>query len=469
MSTSVPVGIAPGWAKPSATGAPRLSTARTRSQACDLATGVLVGLTGAIAGIQIHRIGGLPPWEVLAVASLLLALVSRAGGRRARLGRSSVDLWFAAFIYVRAVLELYNEISLGRPGLFTTTAQPMFVCACYLAARLVVHDREGLRRFLVGLTVPVVPSVLLGLAQLTGVGGASSFVMNLTGSQALINRAERQALTRASGLIGQWTDFGSFACAEIAIVAILIYLARSERRRALYPVVVLAAALVGVVSTLTFAVIAAAIAIVLLSARTVRIRPKFVIGAVAALILSAPLLIPFVVNRVQQEYVATNQTLSRSSGLVPETLVFRFGVWAHQTIPAVVERPITGWGQGVYTQLRTWTDGPTSIVWPYPESEWFQQLMTGGVVELLVFCALLISAYRALARAPKQVAKPLRVLIGSMALVGITVPCFSDVGLPVPMWAAVGAVISAAPAMSSTRAATLEVARDQSRLRRTFR
>jgi hypothetical protein len=345
----------------------------------------------------------------------------------------------------------------------------MFVCACYLAARLVVHDREGLRRFLVGLSVPVVPSVLLGLAQLTGVGGASHFVIDLTGSQALIDRAEQHALTRASGLIGQWTDFGSYACAEIAIVVILIYLARSEGRRAIYPVVVLAAALVGVVSTLTFAVIAAAIAIVLLSARTVRIRPKFVLGAAAALTLSAPLLIPFVVNRVQQEYVATNQTLSRSSGLVPETLVFRIGVWAHQTIPAVVERPITGWGQGVYTQLRTWTDGPMPIVWPYPESEWFQQLMTGGVVELLVFSALLISAYRALARAPKQIAKPLRVLIGSMVLVGITVPCFSDVGLPVPMWAAVGAVISAAPAMSSTRALALGAAREESRLGCTLR
>ena len=68
--------------------------------------------------------------------------------------------------------------------------------------------------------------------------------------------------------------------------------------------------------------------------------------------------------------------------------------------------------------------------------------MTGGILELIGLLALLAVAYRALGRVPGGVAKPLRVLIVAMLFVGITVPSFTDVGLPVPLWAGIGAMLS---------------------------
>jgi hypothetical protein len=403
--------------------------------------GVVIGLAGAVVGIGNHRLASMPVWQVLALVALAGAAVVKMR-RPGQVSVNSVDLCFVVYIYLRLVLEVCDAISLGHHPLLTATLSPTFDLACYAAARLVVHDHRSLRRFLAGVLAPAIPSVLLGFAELGGISSLNHWVIRTTGSTALIGRQAPGSLTRASGLIGQWTDFGGYLCAVIALALILIVAHRRQRRPSRLAMAILILALIGTVTTLTFSIVGAALALPILCARRVHIRFRYVMVVGAVLALSAPVLVPFVQRRVHQEYVATNQTLSRSSGLVPETLVFRIGVWEHQTWPAVAQRSLTGWGQGVYPQLRTWTRGPTTLVWPYPESQYFEELMSGGVIELIGLLVLLGVAYRALGRVPDGAGKPLRVLIIAMLFVGITVPSFTDVGLPVPMWAGVGAMLS---------------------------
>jgi hypothetical protein len=383
----------------------------------------------------------MPVWQMLALVALACAVVVKLR-RPGRIGVNSVDLCFVGYIYLRLVLEVFNAISLGHHMLLTATLSPTFDLAAYVAARLVVHDHHSLRRFLAAVLVPAIPSVLLGFAELGGISSLNHWVIRTTGSTALIGRQTPGSLTRASGLIGQWTDFGGYLCAAIALALILVVAHRRQRRPSRLAMAILVLALIGSVTTLTFSIVGAALALVILCARRVRIRSRHVMVLGAVLALSAPVLVPFVQRRVHQEYVATNQTLSRSSGLLPETLVFRIGVWERQTWPAVEQRPLTGWGQGVYPQLRTWARGPTTLVWPYPESQYFEELMSGGVIELTGLLLLLLVAYRALGRVPDGAERPLRVLIVAMLFVGITVPSFTDVGLPVPMWAGIGAMLS---------------------------
>ena len=336
--------------------APTIRPRRHRPETGALGTGAIVGLAAAVVGIGNHRIASMPIWQLLSLVALACAVLVKMG-RPGKIGLSSVDLAFGGYIGLRLVLELDNAISLAHPMLLTATLSPTFVLFCYAAARLVVHDERSLRRFLLGVAVPAVPSVLLGFAELAKIGSLNSWVVRTTGSTALIGRTQAGSLTRASGLIGQWTDFGGYLCGVIALALIVILINRRRGRSAGLATWVLGLAFVGTVTTLTFAIVGAALAVVLLCARRVRIRMRYFAAVIIALAASTPVLIGFVQSRISQEYVATNQTLSRSSGLLPETLVFRIGIWVHQTWPAVVERPLTGFGQGVYVQLRTWTHG----------------------------------------------------------------------------------------------------------------
>jgi hypothetical protein len=354
-----------------------------------------------------------------------------------------VELWFAVYILIRVLVELVNSIQLARPGLYTAAVQPLYPLACYGAARLVVYSRRTLRLFFIAVALPAAPSVVIALAQVAGVSSVSNWVISVTDSQALLSEVSRNLLNRASGLVGHWTGFGAYLCGILAMLMTIYAVDRTSRPRSWLVIALIGLVLVGVISTLTFAVIGAACAIVVLSLRRLRDLQRVAVTCSLVLLLSAPVLVPFVSARVRQEYVGTSRTTVQAAGVLPETLAFRLSVWGSQTVPAILERPLIGWGQGVYIQLGTWSDGPEPIVWSSAESQWFEELMTGGVTELLALVALLIVAYREIGARAGSLGRPGRVLIGAMVLVGTTVPCFTDVGLPVPLWAMTGALLSA--------------------------
>lgn len=410
--------------------------------------GLVVGAAAAVSGVSKHRVAGFPPWELLVLAAFSLSLAFR-GNQLGRLRVRRVDIALATYIVLRVILELINQVGLDRPGLYTAALQPAFLAIAYLTARLTVSNLRELRHFILGLVAPMLPSVCLALFQISGLRSINTYVTQLTGSAALLGRANSGNLARASGLVGQWTDFGSYLCGVIALLMVLMWLTRGSTRASRAIIGASGIAALGVLTTLTFSVIVAAFAVVAFSLRTrpfrsMRIRPRWLLACLTVLLVSAPLLIPAISHRLSQEYVGTNKSLSHSRGLIPESLEFRIMVWEQQTVPTILARPLTGWGQGVYTQFRTWEHQPEQLVWPYAESQWFDQMMTGGLIQCAGLIVLLVAAYRDLGCAPRRLGRPIRVLIITMSLVGFTVPCFTDVGLPLPLWSAIGALLSVA-------------------------
>jgi hypothetical protein len=109
-------------------------------------------------------------------------------------------------------------------------------------------------------------------------------------------------------------------------------------------------------------------------------------------------------------------------------------------VPAILERPLLGWGQGVYIELGEWLNGPRELVWRSAESQWLLTLMTGGLVELALLAWLLVTAWLTLRRDPSADAFLLKALLLLAVLVGVTVPVFTNVGFPLAFWTAVGSI-----------------------------
>jgi hypothetical protein len=231
-----------------------------------------------------------------------------------------------------------------------------------------------------------------------------------------------------------------------------------RRRRAVF--LVAAAALTGLLVTAELSAISCLlIGAVVLAAqyghRRTALRWLGALIAVAALVGG-----PFLFTRLNQE-LSSSAGSSRPAG-VPQTLDFRFEVWSSQYIPAIEQRPLTGYG----------VELPSSIHWVYPESEYVSFLMEGGLPMLALF-ALLAWAMVERARAAARSSDPLEQALGRALLVIVVAalvmnaiwPYLSNGGLPQVLWCLFAiasprlARVSASDASHPISAGTLEVAR----------
>jgi hypothetical protein len=143
--------------------------------------------------------------------------------------------------------------------------------------------------------------------------------------------------------------------------------------------------------------------------------------------------------RLEQQFGYNPGGYARPTGLMPESVVYRAYIWTSETIPAILTRPVTGWGLDVYGDRVGWADFPMHIVWSSPESQWLRVAMVGGLAGLALFVYLVLSAWRTLLRVPRAAA-PLRLLLLLACVVSITVPMLTNAGFPGAFWAALGAV-----------------------------
>ncbi len=129
--------------------------------------------------------------------------------------------------------------------------------------------------------------------------------------------------------------------------------------------------------------------------------------------------------------VRGGKVVARAS-VVPQTLQFRWEVWTGQYVPAIEQRPLTGYGDVT----------PLSVRWPYTESQYVTLLMQGGLPLLLLFGALtwaMVRRGRACARSPDPVdqalGRTLVVSVVALAIMDIVWPFMSNGGLPQVLWA----------------------------------
>jgi hypothetical protein len=122
---------------------------------------------------------------------------------------------------------------------------------------------------------------------------------------------------------------------------------------------------------------------------------------------------------------------SSKSALVPQTVSYRETIWTQQYLPAVAQRPLEGYG----------IELPSTISWPYPESQYIALLIEGGYPLLIMYLILLWGMFREARRASRSwdpvqqaLGRSLAVGVVSLVFVGITWPFLSNGGLPQVLW-----------------------------------
>lgn len=330
--------------------------------------------------------------------------------------------WAAFGAYDAMVLR--ETLTLDQWG--TVIGQLQFFLI-YRAVRTGVRtsaERRGATLAVVG-TAAVVG--LLALLQELHAPGVRSFIAHVTGG-VTPGFAATGGRFRATGPFANWAALAGFLL-PVVLVSLAVAISGLVRtyRRLLWAA--LAVCAIGLLVSLEQSAIACAVvgALVIVSRYdpTGR-RLRWAVAAVAAGAVAAS---PLVVARLLHE-------VSRSAGTgriwwVPQTLSFRWSIWTHQYLPAIWARPLLGYG--VVT--------PSSIRWPYPESQYVSLLVEGGIPVLLLFAAVAAVAVRS-TLSGSRTADPLgralatgcAIALVSIVVMGFTWPFLSNGGTPQVLW-----------------------------------
>jgi O-Antigen ligase len=434
--------------------AARSAAPRTGHLLDDVVAGML-GLAAAIVGVSV-RIGPLRIWHLLVVAASLLCLSGSARKALHDVRLSGVDCAVAVYCSVRVVLELWNAAELGHTPRLDALAQSVLVGLAYTCARITVDRSDSRARFLLMFSLPGVGSAMVGVLQVIAPIHLTVLTLALTDSDSVLVRSAAGQFVRATGLVGHWTGFGAYLCGTAAALLVVASSAEVGRYGRRFAAVGIAACGLSCLATLTFSVALWFVSLLVLCGLRQR-RRVMILAAGSVLLCSAAAWAYWDViqARLFEQYDRRSGSFSGAVGFVPETLVYRWRVWQEQTIPAILERPLTGWGQGVYIELGQWPNGPTTVLWPSAESQWFLTLMTGGLVELAVLGVLLGSVWRALRRTWSPGSRVMFTSLMMAMTTAATVPVFTNVGFPLTFWVGVaavsGTVVAPAGAVDRTR------------------
>jgi hypothetical protein len=285
------------------------------------------------------------------------------------------------------------------------------------------RERRGALLVLIAATVPV---ALLAILQDLHFPGIAAFITSLTGGVSG-PVSGTGSVARATGPFNNWAILAGYLFPLLLALWALSLSGQAPRRRSV--LVVAAIGLTGLLLTAELSAITCLLigAIVLASQYGHRRKALKWLGAVV--IVAALIAGPFLFSRLNQELSSTAGS-SRAAG-VPQTLDFRWEIWSNQYIPAIEQRPLTGYGVVL----------PSSIHWIYPESQYVSFLMEGGIPMLALF-ALLAWAMVERARAAARSTDPLEQALGRALFIVVIAalvmnaiwPYLSNGGLPQTLW-----------------------------------
>jgi hypothetical protein len=266
---------------------------------------------------------------------------------------------------------------------------------------------------------------LLAVLQEIRVPTVGSFIYRLTGSVAAPGAG---GILRATGPFANWAALAGYLV-PLVLVTLCLGLGNLVRRNRK---LVFAYALLLLLALFFTAELSVIISLLVgscvLGLRYERGRKvvQWIVLALAAIALGAG---SFLVHRLGAQFDATAGT--GRPEFVPQTLGFRWMVWTGQYIPAIVQRPLTGWGVVL----------PDSIRWPNSESQYIGFLIDGGVPLLVMFGFLFDGmireakrVIRSLDQVDRALGEALLVTVVLMGVVNLIWPFLSNGGMPQMLW-----------------------------------
>lgn len=410
--------------------------------------GGLMGFSAAIVSVHWpESLASAPsPSTMLILVALAIAFIF-AGRDTGRLRLGPFDFAMITLIFVRAVVEIFNSSDLGHAvgsGAITTL---VLLYMSSFPARLVVRSRQDFRTFCFYLALPAIFVAILAVLQLIRFPGVMDWILQNVSVGGLQNRidAGRDDL-RATSTIGHWTALGGYLCVATALFCLEILMSRGEKdlgRRGI-AIVGVVIVFIGQVSTLTFGTIAVCAAVILLTILRLRVNPFYLIAAAGGGLIAWQVFGSSIEERLEDQAVVSRYT-DESLRWLPSTVAYRVRIWQTETIPAIEQRPLTGWGQQTYTFPDNWSVFPSMLVWNSPESQWLGLVVRGGLVDLAAFVGVIVAMFVVLRRARPAIGTSTTPL--TVVFVGLLVTClinspFSTNGVPQIWWPILGALIA---------------------------
>ncbi|MEV8268526.1 hypothetical protein [Microbacterium sp. NPDC076911] len=386
-----------------------------------------------------------------------LAFVTLRADEIGRLRLGAVDVAFALFIFVKVCVELANASDLNHSFYSATLLIPVASYVAFLLARQSSPSLRHAVQLLRWISIPAAGVALLAALQVARAPLAAQFISNFVSAEGYERRLELGWAIRGTSTIGHHTALGGyFVCMTTIVCLDLLISNKLQKRLPVTPLVLLPVVLVGQLTSLTFATIALSAIITLVTLVLLGLRPGIVVTLGVVTFAAWRLFGAELESRLDSQTIgAANQQYS----WLPETISYRMGIWTRETIPAIAERPLTGWGIDVYAGVsKGWPVFPTQLSWGSPESEYLRTLISGGLLALCAQLALFITAaavivalWRGLSGA---IATPVAVMFGGLLLISLLHSHFNNPGVPYPFWLIVGACAGLAAATNQEKLRT---------------
>jgi hypothetical protein len=402
---------------------------------------LLVGVVPITSGLRSgFPVPGFRLSELL-IGTVSIAILLTASSRQSIRWRT-FDWLLLTYAATAATIGFYSmhvdRVSLSG-NLIGTLFGPMQFLLLYRAIAVSLPLRRQRNVALRLLLIASMPVSFIALLQQLKVGGINEFVTNITGS-TVFSGYGYSLFVRATGPFDHWTPLAGYLLV-ILVLGISLVLHGVEgvlSRRATF--LILGFDALGLLLSVELsAIVALVICGVALGVWSGKLKFLLRWGLLLGIVLAA-LFGGYLSQRLSNEYIYAAGT--PHNPLVPQTVQFRFTVWAQQYFPAIRQQLWHGYGP-VF---------PNSIVWQYTESQYVTYLMWGGIPLMLAFLAMmwaLFSRARFLARpgggppARWAVARAVAVLVVSTYLIDSIYPYMTSAGLPQALFAVVGVMVAA--------------------------
>ncbi|UTM36546.1 hypothetical protein MX572_18790 [Rhodococcus pyridinivorans] len=356
----------------------------------------------------------------------------------------TLDVAFFAFVLISAIIEFANSSFLRMGFSWSAIAGQFTAIFAYGAVRLSVQRSDDVFVLVRGVVITALPVAIIGGLQLVAGHAFNRYLVGATDSAGLERRLELGWPLRATSTIGHWTALSGYLTLTIAAAcSLMLWLAhRSERYRWISVAIVIM--FVAQLATVTFAPILVSVVVITATALQMRLKVSHIVIALFAAGAGYILFSAQLGHRLEQQL---NAPKAQQNSILPESVQYRMGIWERETIPAILEKPLMGWGVNVYNRIST-GDAPKQIYWSSPESEWMRTAIGQGLPLMVVQIVLLVAAWRMMKRMndhlPANEYRPIVIATAGILVVSTFHSHFSSGSVSIIYWVLVAAAISTA-------------------------
>lgn len=356
----------------------------------------------------------------------------------------------AIFVLGTAIVPVIAYFARGfhlkTADIFSLIAPVQYMVLVWMFSQIPQNDTER-ARVLHWMLICASVVAFIGLLQAVGFGPVTNLLSRWYPSE---HTADAASLGRVTSVLGAWNSLGNF----LMITLIIIMSSYRYKYGWLgYLNILIALALAGacLLASGSFAsIFGLALGIAIIKGLFDRKDLKILVALGVFFALGALLLQGNIAERLAYQFSG-----SGSSGLVPQTLAYRFVVWEQVYFPII----------GKYL---AWGVSPTfgnALTWSWAESQYLYLLFRSGLVSLiahLTFVFMMLAwLFRRIRKGeglPRMLAVMVFTILTALTIMGFTNEVFTNSGAIDYMWMLVGltagTVIKTAPQLAAERRET---------------